>query len=296
MLENGGRLNMLNSHIKNFKVPLVSVIITTYNRPTYLLRAINSVDKQTYKNIEIIIVDDNNSNSDARCETQKVINEYRGLTKLIYIKHDKNKNGATARNTGIKNSSGDYIAFLDDDDYFYPDKVEKQVKILKNLDEQYGGIISNFEIFRNGKKINYPYVVNSGNYLVETLSCTFQMGSGSNLFVRRNVLKELGGFDETFERHQDYEFLVRFFLKYDLFALDEKLFGIEQKAIQNNKKDLIKMINIKKQYLNKYKNILDTLSKKEQAKILRNNKIQLLKIMINNKQFFHLLYICKFGI
>ena len=96
--------------------PLVSVIIPTYKRPDYLDRAIDSVLNQTYNNIEIIVVDDNNPNTEGRERTEKIMRRYENNPHVIYIKHEYNKNGSAARNTGFKASHGVYLAFLDDDD------------------------------------------------------------------------------------------------------------------------------------------------------------------------------------
>ena len=102
----------------------VSVIIPTYNRAESLKRAIDSVLNQTYKNVEIIVVDDNNPNTTYREENEKSIKKYYGENeKVKYIKHPENKNGAAARNTGIRNATGKYITFLDDDDYFMNNRI-----------------------------------------------------------------------------------------------------------------------------------------------------------------------------
>lgn len=100
----------------NFKV---SVIIPTYGRPDNLKRAIDSVIEQTYKNIEIIVIDDNGINSKKGHETSTLVRHY---PHIIYIKLEKNSGGGMARNKGIERASGDYITFLDDDDYYYPEK------------------------------------------------------------------------------------------------------------------------------------------------------------------------------
>ena len=113
----------------------VSIIIPTYNRFKYLLNSIKSCIEQTYKNIEIIVVND--------CSTEKEYYNYdfKKLGKNVYIihlpKNSKDEFGITspgghARNIGITKASGNYIAFLDDDDYFLPKKIEKQVNIMKN--------------------------------------------------------------------------------------------------------------------------------------------------------------------
>lgn len=118
--------------------PLVSIVIPTYGRPEYLKRCVNSVLSQTYDNVEIFIVDDNNPNTQSRFETEKVMACFESNPKIKYIKHDKNRNGSAARNTGWRASSGKYITYLDDDDVIAPNKLQKQVECLEALDESWG--------------------------------------------------------------------------------------------------------------------------------------------------------------
>lgn len=109
--------------------PLVSVIIPTYARSQYICRAIDSVLNQTYKNIEVIVVDDNGENTENQLATFQTLKSYIDKEQITYITHKTNRNGSAARNTGIFNAKGEYICLLDDDDEFFPEKVEKQVQV-----------------------------------------------------------------------------------------------------------------------------------------------------------------------
>src|SRR5699024_12674415 len=92
--------------------PLVSVIIPTYGQPTNLITSINSVLDQDYSAVEIILVDDNNPDTDARLKTEKLMFEnFNEISNVKYLKHEVNKNGSAARNTGFKYSHGKYICF-----------------------------------------------------------------------------------------------------------------------------------------------------------------------------------------
>ncbi|GAH83893.1 unnamed protein product, partial [marine sediment metagenome] len=116
----------------------VSVIIPTYNRADMVGRAIQSVINQTYQDFEIIIIDDASTDN-----TREVAREFQEREKRIkYFKHEINKGGGAARNTGIKNSKGEYIAFLDSDDEWYPEKLEKQIEIFNKNDENLGVVYS----------------------------------------------------------------------------------------------------------------------------------------------------------
>ena len=110
--------------------PLVSVIIPTYKRADMLTKAIDSAINQTYKNIEIIVIDDNDPSSKYRFETKKKLSSYIQSGVIRYIENEKNLGGAITRNRAVEQSKGEYIAFLDDDDIFFPTKIEKQVEVL----------------------------------------------------------------------------------------------------------------------------------------------------------------------
>ena len=99
---------------------LVSVIIPTYGGGEYLKRCIESVLAQTYPNIEVVVVDDNGLGTPNQLLTQKVMQEFKDDTRVKYVCHEINKNGSAARNTGFRNSKGEYICLLDDDDEWLP--------------------------------------------------------------------------------------------------------------------------------------------------------------------------------
>jgi glycosyltransferase involved in cell wall biosynthesis len=115
----------------DFSDKKVSVVIPTYKREAkFLLRAINSVKNQTYKNTEIVIVDDNLPDSDFRVSTSNFMERYKNDPYVIYIKNPKNIGGALARNKGVNAATGEFITFLDDDDEYMPKKVEKQLNFM----------------------------------------------------------------------------------------------------------------------------------------------------------------------
>jgi glycosyltransferase involved in cell wall biosynthesis len=198
------------------KKELVSVIIPTYSRPVYLKRAINSVLNQTYKNIEVVVVDDNNPETKHRKETENVMLEFLENSKVKYLRHSKNRNGSAARNTGIEGSNGYYIALLDDDDEFLPLKIEKQIEALNKLDNSYGGVYCNYQQLLKDQIIGKYKNVETGNIVESLLLCNNSICGGSTLLLKRSVLVDLKGFDISFLRHQDWELLVRYFRKYKL--------------------------------------------------------------------------------
>lgn len=212
--------------MEKVKKELVSVIIPTYSRPVYLKRAINSVLNQTYKNIEVVVVDDNNPETKHRKETENVMLEFLENSKVKYVRHSKNRNGSAARNTGIEGSNGYYIALLDDDDEFLPLKIEKQIEALNKLDSSYGGVYCNYQQLLKDQIIGKYKNVETGNIVESLLLCNNSICGGSTLLLKRSVLVDLKGFDISFLRYQDWELLVRYFRKYKLGLATDVLVNI----------------------------------------------------------------------
>lgn len=184
--------------------PLVSIIITTYKRPTSLESAINSVLNQTYSNIEIVVVDDNNPNTAFRNETEQLMKQYNENDKVKYIKHLENKNGAAARNTGISNSDGFYITFLDDDDEYRPNKIEKQVIFLENH-RSYEGAYCGWQEGTNKIRPRHK-----GDLSFHLLSGEVRIVTNAIMVTKQSALS-IDGWDESFRRNQEAAFLLRFF-------------------------------------------------------------------------------------
>lgn len=262
----------------------VSVIIPTYGEPLYLRKSIESVLGQTLHDLELIIVDDNNPDSESRKETESIVSSFVNKDNRVhYIKHRKNMNGAVARNTGFAIAQGEFISLLDSDDLYFPDRLQKCYEAMQNAPADVAGVYTGCEFRRKGKKYYVEDNVKSGNFLVQTLACRFMFCTGSNIFVKKSVVEELQGFDPAFLRHQDYEFLVRVFEKYSLIGLSEVL------VIKNNENfnmpKINKLIEIKKQYLTKYSYIIDKLSKSDVSYINSCKCIDLAEGAMANSEF-----------
>ncbi len=186
---------------------LVSVIIIVYNRSEFICEAIDSILAQTYKNYEIIIVDDGSTS-----EIKQVLKPYRFKIKYLY---QTNKGLASARNFGLKNSSGKYISFLDDDDHFEPEKLEKQVKILED-NPHLGFVFSDYYLFDTyhpkRKKLILTRLGNipssefaKGYFLHHDLAV-------SSFLVRQKSVEKIGVFDERLYVTEDVDFWQRLFL------------------------------------------------------------------------------------
>lgn len=260
----------------------VSVIIPTYKRSDVLARAVNSVLKQTYNNIEIIVVDDNDPNSEYRKETELVMQNFSKYKNIIYLKHSQNKNGSAARNSGIKMSTGNYIAFLDDDDEFLPNKIDLQVKRLEELDNSWGATYTEYKQIENNfvmrSKIN-----KEGNLLIDALARNLMLGAGSNLLVRKEVIEDIGLFDESFSRNQDIEFLVRVLKKYKIACVNSYSLIIHREEKATEKVQYEQYIKNDERYLYSFKDSISSLTNKEQKYIYDLIALQRFKFSVMHK-------------
>lgn len=259
----------------------VSVIIPTYGIPTFLQKSIDSVLNQSLDDIELIVVDDNSPESEERKKTQALIQNYRG--KLKYIQHEKNKNGAAARNTGIREAQGKYIAFLDSDDEYDVDRLLKCYTAIEKLDDSYGAVYTGCSFYRKNELYRKFKNVKTGNFLLETLACEFSFCTGSNIFMKASIVRELNGFDESFLRHQDYEFLVRFFEHYSIYSIPELLVKKNDEFL--NLPNVDKVIMIKQQYLKKYAYIIDKLPIQEKKYVYGSQYYQIAQLALECKNY-----------
>ena len=260
---------------------LVSVVIPTYKRPDYLARAINSVLNQTYNNVEIIVVDDNNPDTEARSRTEIIMEQFDDNPKVKYIKHDKNKNGSAARNTGARSSKGEYVAFLDDDDEYTPTRIESMLNRFAELTPDYGICYSRY-IYRmpDGKEIKSKEN-KEGDLFLEALMKEIQFGSGSNNLVLRSAYDTIGGYDESFKRNQDHEFMVRLLKKYKIAYCDELGLIIN---VHLEKRD-VPIEDTLQHYVETFKPIVDTLSIDEQKKFYKRVNLDLFVNYFSNYDY-----------
>ena len=201
-------------------MPKVSVVIPTYNRANFLPRTIKSVLNQTFQDFELIIVDDCSTDN-----TQEVVKEFQKKDDRIrYIRLDKNS-GAPAhpKNIGIQNAKGEFIAFLDSDDEWLPDKIEKQLELFKK-NSRLGFVSCNAFIVDEGqnKKVEYK-IPKSNNYFLSLLE-TDIICSCSSVMVKKNVLDDVSYFDENFKVSDDWDMWLRISEKYDFDFVPKPLF------------------------------------------------------------------------
>ena len=263
---------------------LVSVVIPTYSRPVFLKRCIGSVMSQTYKNIEIIVVDDNDPDTEARRETELVMQSFADIRNITYLKHDHNINGSAARNTGWRHSHGQYITFIDDDDAIEPGKIAKQVECLEQLDPSWGACYTGYRLFKEHGDPQISSEKRFGDCYVAALMRTMFMGSGSNLFLRKSVVDEVNGYDETFVRNQDIEFLVRVTEKYKLAYVDEVLLTIYQEGVRPDR-TFAQLESIAEHYLSKFKERIDCLEPKDKERVYAVISLERCRVAFYKKEY-----------
>ena len=251
---------------------IVSVIIPTFGGGQYLERCIDSVLQQDYQDIEIIVIDDNGLDTEEQISTSRIIDKYyKGNKKVNYFCHKKNINGSAARNTGFNNSKGKYIALLDDDDIFYPNKISRQVELMEKLPENVGAVYCSNDVFWKDKKVGETHATYSGRLLYEALAHKFQMASTSML-IRRSVWEDLNGFDESFSRHQDWEFVARMADKYiivsdDFIGFRRYIYG----RTTNKTPEITK--ERREYYLSKMKYLIDKFPEAQKRDIYVENRL-----------------------
>ena len=266
--------------LKNKEAKLVSVIIPTYKRKC-VIRAIKSVLNQTYSNYEIIVVDDNDELSEDRATLIESMRPYKNHSNIKYIQHTENKKGAAARNTGIHYARGEYIAFLDDDDCYLPKRLECLVEKLEQFPE-FDAVYSSCLSMNQGKIVAFEQATRSGNFKKDVLLETFRFFTGSNLFFTRKAVMHLQGFDDSFLRHQDLEFMVRFFEHYQILAVNEVL-------VLKNNDDVLNVplsdayLKNKKRYFLTFDSIIQGMSEKEKEKFYTVHYYSVLKNCIRKK-------------
>lgn len=186
---------------------LVSVIIPTYKRHEMLACAVESVISQTYRNWELIVVDDNSPDSSDRRLTASLLNRYREDGRIFYTENNAHLGAPSARNRGISQARGDYVAFLDDDNEWLPSKLEKQLKIFDDSDMANLGVVycNALYVDRNGSPLHKTNFYNfRGNSLRKFI--VRQRGIGSSLLlVRSEVFKSVHGFKDI-HSEQDFVF------------------------------------------------------------------------------------------
>ena len=201
------------------KQPKVSIVIPTYNRAKYTKRAIESVLEQTYKNVEIIVVDDGSTDN-----TKKILEPFIKQKQIKYF-YQPNSGPSAARNLGIKNSKGEFIAFLDSDDEWLPEKLEKQIMLFQNSgDKKLGFVGCNVIIVSKALNKTFEYKISRYENLFELReSLKWLMWIPGVLLTKKKILEEVGLFDESLRFGEDWDIWVKVTKKYNFNSVPDYL-------------------------------------------------------------------------
>lgn len=198
---------------------LVTAVITTHKRePAVVERALKSILAQTHTNMEVIVVDDSPADFPLREAVGEMVKGY-GVT---YIPHEKCQGACVARNTGLAHANGDFIAFLDDDDEWKPEKIELQLAVF--TDDDIALVYCNHEVLdeTTGTRTAQSHLCRKGQVYGELIVDNF-IGSTSFPLLRTSALREIGGFDPLMLSAQDYDVWLRLSEKFTVSYVEEPL-------------------------------------------------------------------------
>jgi glycosyltransferase involved in cell wall biosynthesis len=200
--------------VNHHRPPRVSVIIPTYNRSWCLSEAIDSVLSQTFQDMELIVVDDGSSD-----ETPALLSRYGDRLRCL---RQTNQGVSAARNHGFQAAGGALIAFLDSDDLWQPEKLARQVDFF---DHQPDALIcqTGETWIRRGRRVNAKHRHRKPSGWIFEPSLALCLVSPSAVMMRRELLEEMGGFDESLPACEDYDLWLRVSLRYPIHLIEEAL-------------------------------------------------------------------------
>ena len=202
--------------------PLITVIIPTRNRAHLLARSMGSVLNQTYRHIELIIVDDASTDG-----TQELLGNIED-DRLRVLRLETNNGAPAARNHGMAHAQGELVAFQDSDDIWHPTKLERQVTAMASASDRVGLCVCSMEVHRRGGS----HRVQWDDVELDSAGARRHIVTGAGLstqcwLARRDALEEAGGFDETLPRMQDYEYSLRITERWHLLMMNDVLVTAE---------------------------------------------------------------------
>lgn len=190
--------------------PLISVIVPTFERSNLLPRALDSIFNQTWANFEVVVVDDNIPGSHWEAETRQVLEPYLNKENFLYLKTSGKTGGGASRNHAIRQCHGDYVAFLDDDDRYLPDKLEKQITFM--LEHDLDGSYQDVKWYdSNEKLVEYRSMNYTDDYSTEGLLKAHILHSIAPTAIymfRTDKIRETEGFGEVI-MGQDFYLMLR---------------------------------------------------------------------------------------
>ena len=272
---------------------LVSCIVPTYRRSEMLVRAINSILGQTYKRIEVLVVDDNEPNDEYSVLVRKTINEKISDNRVKIIHQERHINGAAARNAGIRAAKGEFIAFLDDDDEWKPTKLQKQMELLSNYPD-YDGVTCLIEEYQGDTLFMKRPEYDESDLQLRVLKGEVSVGTVT-LLLKRSALDKTGYFDEKLNRNQEIQLITSFLSVNKLKVLNEYLVIVHRDDVKNRPK-AEKIEKIKLDFLDSVSPYINKYCAKERKRIYNNNYFDIVYIALRDHNIkLALKYIKKIG-
>lgn len=254
-------------------LPLVSVVIGTYNRESYIQSTLDSVFDQTYQNLEVIVVDDASTDG-----TVEALRSYGDRIRLVSL--EKNSGlPAVPRNVGAQQAKGDFLAFLDSDDLWLPEKIEKQVKAMK-AQPDWGLCHTVTQVIdHEGKPLRIRHEGNFPSYECNLLEALFEhcFITLSSCIIRTDIYWSFGGFNEDsiWKAGEDLELFIRLAKHHGVGAVNEILtqYRIDNRSISRLDdawKNIPRDMQFKMQLIQDPQNLNECVTKHPQNKVIKN--------------------------
>ncbi|MEP1307183.1 MAG: glycosyltransferase [Balneola sp.] len=270
---------------------LVSVITPVYNGAEFLDRSIKSVLAQNYTNWELILIDDKSKDN----SIQK-IQSYAVDHRIKLLKNESNSGISATRNKGIEEAEGEYIALLDQDDEWFPEKLERQVEQFKKLDQSYGLVYSNLEVrFENGSVVDQKKEIAPAPDIQKNLELMLltNLISSPTVLIRKTVLDDVGTFDPAILwGGDDYDLWIRIAQSYKFSYIDKVLcirYEHQKNYSADKKRMMFKTIELAEKYVHEF-GLDPEINKRIKAKHFYRFGIESLK---KRSILSGLIYICK---
>jgi glycosyltransferase involved in cell wall biosynthesis len=261
-------------------LPLISVIIPNYNYARFLDKAITSVQSQTYPNLEIIVV--NNGSTD---ESLQVLEKYESQILLI---DQINLGQAGARNSGLRAASGELLAFLDADDFWQNDKLEKQIQLINSETELvYSGIARIRNDSGRIESVLLPqFKGDCHNYFTDLAAVSIVLSGESTCLFTRNLLNLVGDFDPQLNSASGWDFFRRCSIITNFDFVPEALTNYRLHSSNMSKSSLNNIRDIRKAYRKLFSDTLWKVTANQKSEIIRRLEISFFKTFVREKHFY----------
>ncbi|MDY7013342.1 MAG: glycosyltransferase family A protein [Cyanobacteriota bacterium] len=214
------------THCSPSLLPLVSVVIPTYNAEAFIERTLNAVLAQTYQNLEILVVNDG-----SRDRTAEIVSAIAQCDRRVIVLEQPNSGVAAARNLGIQHARGEFIAPIDADDLWYPQNLEKQVQCFLHSDPNVGLVYAwSVDIDKNDNPTGEFRAAKIEGNVYKTLICHNFLGNASATLMRRSCLEQIGGYNSQLREQkaqgcEDWDLYLRLAERYPFRVVPEFLIG-----------------------------------------------------------------------